>query len=192
MFPGLRTDLLAHSPTSSSAAVRPSKFPLASFRHLLLRLSCPHVLRQHVFLTSPPSSFSFVITSTTSMGLCCVPWLTLLLWWKKTCPLALLLCLHNCLVLLQLVKESLDLFSPLLNLSILLSPLQEIASSFVFTKRLLGFRPLTGLLILLSGLQEKTCLLFRLDWILKKHLPRLAASTTSIFSYSLKALKPKI
>ena len=94
------------------------------------------------------------------MGLCCVPWLTLLLWWKKTCPLALLLCLHNFLVLLQLIKESLDLFSPPLDLPILLSPLQEIASSFVFTEKLLGSCPLTGLLILLPGLQEKICLLF--------------------------------
>ena len=69
-------------------------------------------------------------------------------------------CLHNCLALLQLVKESLDLFSHELDLPILSSPLQETASSFVFTEKLLGFRPLTGLLFLLPGLQEKSCLLF--------------------------------
>ena len=66
--------------------------------------------------------------------------------------MALPFCLHNCLVLLQLDKESLDLFSPQLDLPILSSPLQETASSFVFTEKLLGFCPLTGLLFLLSGL----------------------------------------
>ena len=56
MLPGLRSDLLARLPASSSAAVRPSKFPLASFRHLPLRLSCPYVPRHPVFLPSPTSS----------------------------------------------------------------------------------------------------------------------------------------
>ena len=56
MLPGLRSDLLARPSASSSAAVRPSKFPLASFRHLPLRLSCPHVPRQPAFLPSPTSS----------------------------------------------------------------------------------------------------------------------------------------
>ena len=69
-------------------------------------------------------------------------------------------CLHNCLVLLQLGKESLDLFSPLLDLPIHSSLLQETASSFVFTEKLLGIRLLTELLFLLPGLQEETCLLF--------------------------------
>ena len=56
MLPGLRSDLLARPPASSSVAVRPSKFPLASFCHLPLRLSCPHVPRQPAFLPSPTSS----------------------------------------------------------------------------------------------------------------------------------------
>ena len=56
MLPGLRSDLLARPSASSSAAVRPSKFPLASFCHLPLRLSCPHVLRQPAFFPSSTSS----------------------------------------------------------------------------------------------------------------------------------------
>ena len=57
MLPGLRSDLLARPSASSSDAVRPSKFPLASFRHLPLRLSCPQAPRQSAFLPSPISSF---------------------------------------------------------------------------------------------------------------------------------------
>ena len=56
MLPGLRSDLLARPPASYSAAVCPSKFPLASFCHLPLCLSCPHVPNQPAFLPSPTSS----------------------------------------------------------------------------------------------------------------------------------------
>ena len=54
MLPGLRSDLLARLSALSSAAVRPSKFPLTSFCHLPLRLSCPHVPREPAF---PPFSY---------------------------------------------------------------------------------------------------------------------------------------
>ena len=56
MLPGLRSDLLARPSASSSADVRPSKFSLASFRHLRPRLSCHHVPREPAFLPSPASS----------------------------------------------------------------------------------------------------------------------------------------
>ena len=46
MLPGIRSVLLACQLASSSVAVRPSKFPLASFRHLLLRLSLMFPARQ--------------------------------------------------------------------------------------------------------------------------------------------------
>ena len=52
MLPGLRSDLVARPPASSSAAIRPSKFLLASFGRLTLQLSCSHVPRQSAFLPS--------------------------------------------------------------------------------------------------------------------------------------------
>ena len=100
-----------------------------------------------------------------------MPWLTLVPWLKKTWSLAsaseLLLWLHKWLVLLLLVMEALDLFSPLLDLLIPLSRRQKIASSFVLADKVLVFCPLTGLLTGLQVLQEKMRLLFRLAWTLK-------------------------
>ena len=90
------------------------------------------------------------------MGLFRVPWLMLLPWWKKTCLLALLFGLHNCLVLLHLLQEALDPFSPLFHLVILLSLLQETALSVV-SENLLRCRPMGELVLLLVGLQDKTC-----------------------------------
>ena len=56
MLPGLRSDLPARPPAPSSAVVRPSKFPIASFGPLPLRLRCPYVPRQPAFLPCPTSS----------------------------------------------------------------------------------------------------------------------------------------
>ena len=57
MLPGPCPDLPARVLALSSAAVCPSTFPLASFGHLSLCLSCPHVPWQPAILT-PPTSFS--------------------------------------------------------------------------------------------------------------------------------------
>ena len=71
------------------------------------------------------------VTSTTPMGCFRAPCLMLRLWWEKTCLLVLLSGLHNCLVPLQLLKDALDLFSPLVHLIIQVSRFHETAVSVV-------------------------------------------------------------